>query len=157
MLCSPKKNPTIFFKKTFFSRKHDFSRQLESGTGLQGVSSNLNLMPSQWTMVILWNIFCSLPTENFPIVFFNPSNKNTSPNLQYMHKYEYITIYFVQFHVSSLRRSAQSRVKNSTMQGKKKNLLKYVHLTSFQKQLWVTWKAGAWLLVCLSRICDWIH
>ena len=31
------------FLKTFFSRKPDFSRKLEGGTGLQGVSSNLNL------------------------------------------------------------------------------------------------------------------
>ena len=33
----------IFSKKNFFLRKHDFSRKYESGTGLQGVSSNLNL------------------------------------------------------------------------------------------------------------------
>ena len=33
----------IFSKKTFLLRKHDFSRKLEGGTGLQGVSSNLNL------------------------------------------------------------------------------------------------------------------
>ena len=39
----PKKNPKLKKKKKFFFRKHDFSRKLEGGTGLQGVSSNLNL------------------------------------------------------------------------------------------------------------------
>ena len=28
----------------FFLRKHDFSRKFEGGTGLQGVSSNLNIL-----------------------------------------------------------------------------------------------------------------
>ena len=34
----------IFSKKIFFKRKHDFSWKLEDGTGLQGVSSNLNIV-----------------------------------------------------------------------------------------------------------------
>ena len=43
MLSSPKKNPIFSPKIFFFKRKHDFSRKSEGGTGLQGVSSNLNL------------------------------------------------------------------------------------------------------------------
>ena len=40
----PKNIPTFSKKKkTFFLKKNDFSRQLEGGTGLEGVSSNLNL------------------------------------------------------------------------------------------------------------------
>ena len=44
------KNFHIFSKKTcfFFLRKHDFSRKLEGGTGLQGVSSNLNVYVFCW-------------------------------------------------------------------------------------------------------------
>ena len=38
------KNSHIFFKNVFFLGKHDFSRKLEDGTRLQGVSSNLNLL-----------------------------------------------------------------------------------------------------------------
>ena len=39
------KKSHIFSKKTHFFKKikHDFSRKLEGGTGLQGVSSNLNV------------------------------------------------------------------------------------------------------------------
>ena len=39
----PKTILTFSPKKMFFLRKHDFSRKSEGGTGLQGVSSNLNL------------------------------------------------------------------------------------------------------------------
>ena len=42
-LYSQKKIPTFSPEKRFFLRKHDFSRKLQGGTGLQGVSSNLNI------------------------------------------------------------------------------------------------------------------
>ena len=44
------KNSHILSKKRFFFFKHDFSRKLEGETGLQGVSSNLNLVmdASKW-------------------------------------------------------------------------------------------------------------
>ena len=37
--------PNFLNKKMFFKRKHDFSWNLEGGTGLLGVSSNLNIGP----------------------------------------------------------------------------------------------------------------
>ena len=33
----PKKIPHFLQKNVFFKRKHDFSRKMEGGTGLQGV------------------------------------------------------------------------------------------------------------------------
>ena len=58
-----KKIPTFSLKKRFFSRKHDFSRKFEGGTGLQGVSSNLNLNyhPTFW----LLKPHCNLQQSKF--------------------------------------------------------------------------------------------
>jgi len=47
-LFSPKKILTISPKQMFILRKHDFSRKLTGGTGLQGVSSNLNIFYDGW-------------------------------------------------------------------------------------------------------------
>ena len=49
---SQKQIPHFLQKKTFFKRKHDFSRKLEGGTGHQGISSNLNLS-IDWLQVFL--------------------------------------------------------------------------------------------------------
>ena len=43
VLFSQKNFPDLLQKNVVFLRKHDFSRNLEGGTGLQGVSFNLNL------------------------------------------------------------------------------------------------------------------
>ena len=54
MLCFPKKNPH-FLQKNVFKKKHDFSRKLEGGTGLQGVNSNLNIYDDyyNWIYIII--------------------------------------------------------------------------------------------------------
>ena len=56
-LFSRKNIPHFLKKKRFILRKHDFSRKLEGGTGLQGVSSNLNVT---WLhSIVLWPRFKS--------------------------------------------------------------------------------------------------
>ena len=50
VLCSLKKILTFSKKKCFFLRKYVFSRKLEGGTGLQGVSSNLNITAREETI-----------------------------------------------------------------------------------------------------------
>ena len=48
-LFSPKKIPHFLNKKSFFFKEnYDFRRKLEGGTGLQGVSSNLNVQSQQF-------------------------------------------------------------------------------------------------------------
>ena len=43
-LFSQKKFPHFLTKKVFFFGKHNLSKKLEGGTGLQGVISNLNVV-----------------------------------------------------------------------------------------------------------------
>ena len=61
-----------FLQKNVFLRKHDFSRKLTGGTGLQGVSSNLNLGP---TLPCLVAEKAKFPNYNFSITTTKPLNQ----------------------------------------------------------------------------------
>ena len=67
----PKKFPHVL-QKTFFYRKHDFNRKLEGGTGLQGVSSNLNLETINLLQPIIIGVFVIRP---FSLQDFDPTSQ----------------------------------------------------------------------------------
>ena len=75
------KKSYAFSKKSFLKRKHDFSRKLEGETGLQGVSSNLNICHLPPTPSATDTRIQEHEQISYPKAWLKPSNQKEVLNI----------------------------------------------------------------------------